>query len=160
MKTLILMRHAKAETIELGMRDFDRKLAEKGKVDADAMAKLLKKNTPAIDLLITSLAKRTYKTAKIVAENYNYDKAEIIPLSELYEAGVEEYLKVIRNIDDNKNTVIIVGHNPTIGAMSTILSGSKILNFKPGALGAFSLPIDTWKLFKLTEVSMLASLHP
>ncbi|MES2654664.1 MAG: histidine phosphatase family protein [Bacteroidota bacterium] len=160
MKTLILMRHAKAETIELGMRDFDRKLAEKGKVDADAIAKLLKKKIPAIDLLITSLAKRTYKTAKIVAENYAYDKADIVPLSELYEAAVDEYLKVIRNIDDSKNTVIIVGHNPTIGAMSSILSGSKILNFKPGAVAAFNLSIDTWKLFKLAEMPTVTSLHP
>ena len=159
MKTLILMRHAKAEVIELGQHDFDRKLAEKGKKDAHSVSKLLEKQIPVIDLLITSAAKRTHKTAKIVAESYS-NQFQLEMLHELYEAGADEYLKVIRNIDDTNNTVIIVGHNPTIGNLSNILSGNEIVNFKPGSIAAFQLDIETWKLFRLQKTNCIVDIKP
>ncbi len=159
MKTLILMRHAKAEVIEFGQHDFDRKLAEKGKKDAHSMSKTLQKQIPAIDLLITSAAKRTHKTAKIVAESYS-NKFSIEMLNELYEADLDEYLKVIRHIDDNNNTVLLVGHNPTIGNLSSILSGNKIISFKPGSIAAFQLDIETWKLIKLQKSNCILDIKP
>ena len=39
MKTIILMRHSKAEQGNFEISDFDRKLTEKGKSDADIAAK-------------------------------------------------------------------------------------------------------------------------
>ena len=48
MKTLIVVRHAKSSWANIGERDFDRTLNERGKEDAPLMAeKLLKKNIKA-----------------------------------------------------------------------------------------------------------------
>jgi phosphohistidine phosphatase len=60
MKTIVFMRHAKAEVIKLEKSDFDRKLTDKGKIDAQNAAKSLLKDIHKIDLIITSSAKRTF----------------------------------------------------------------------------------------------------
>lgn len=152
MKTIILMRHSKAEHGDFDISDFDRKLTEKGKSDADIAAKTLKKKVKKIDLIVTSSAKRTLKTAKIIAENFDIDKNKIQSINEIYEANAEAYIHVIRSLNDEKvKTVIIVGHNPTIGAMAAMMSGNEIIEFKPSSFAVFNLSIETWKIFRVMK---------
>jgi phosphohistidine phosphatase len=161
MKRLILMRHAKAEQGNFETFDFNRKLADKGKIDANSAAKVLKTHLQKIDLIVTSSSKRTAKTAKIVAENFDIDKKEIVFVDELYEAETNAYIHVIRNLSDlDANTVLLVGHNPTIGAMAAIMSDFKIQEFKPGSFAVFQIPLDTWKLFKIEESKLELSHKP
>lgn len=155
------MRHAKAEVIKLEKSDFERKLTDKGKNDAQNAAKSLLKDIHKIDLIITSSAKRTFKTAKIVAEEFDIDKKEILCFDELYEAEHNEYLKVIRSIDDtNVNTVLVVGHNPTIFAIADAMSSFLFDDFKPGAYVVFNIPIETFKMFVLGPANLLHSYTP
>ena len=58
------------------------------------------------------------------------------------------------------NTVLLVGHNPTIGAMAAIMSDFKIQEFKPGSFAVFQIPLDTWKLFKIEESKLELSHKP
>lgn len=161
MKRLILMRHAKAEQGNFETTDFNRKLADKGKIDANTAAKVLKTNIHKIDLIVSSSSKRTVKTAKIVAENLDIDKKEIVLVDELYEAETNAYIHVIRNLSDlNVNTVLLVGHNPTIGAMAAIMSDFKIQEFKPGSFAVFQISLETWKLFKIEENKLEISHKP
>ena len=153
------MRHAKAEQGNFETFDFNRKLADKGKIDANSAAKVLKTHLQKIDLIVTSSSKRTAKTAKIVAENFDIDKKEIVFVDELYEAETNAYIHVIRNLSDlDASTVLLVGHNPTIGAMAAIMSDFKIQEFKPGSFAVFQIPLETWKLFKI-EGSKLELSH-
>jgi phosphohistidine phosphatase len=146
------MRHAKAEQGNFEVIDFDRKLTDKGKFDADFAAKILLKKIKKIDLIVTSSAKRTLKTAKIISKNFEIDKNKIQSINEIYEAGSDAYIQVIRSLNDEEvNTVIIVGHNPTIGAMASILSGNEITEFKPSAFAVFNLTIETWKMFRVMK---------
>ena len=155
------MRHAKAEQGNFETSDFNRKLADKGKIDANSAAKVLKTHLQKIDLIVTSSSKRTAKTAKIVAENFDIDKKEIVFVDELYEAETNAYIHVIRNLSDlDANTVLLVGHNPTIGAMAAIMSDFKIQEFKPGSFAVFQIPLDTWKLFKIEESKLELSHKP
>lgn len=155
------MRHAKAEQGNFETSDFNRKLADKGKIDANSAAKVLKTHLHKIDLIVTSSSKRTAKTAKIVAENFDIDKKEIVFVDELYEAETNAYIHVIRNLSDmDANTVLLVGHNPTIGAMAAIMSDFKIQEFKPGSFAVFQIPLDTWKLFKIEESKLESSHKP
>lgn len=161
MKTLILMRHAKAEQGNFDVSDFDRKLTDRGKSDADIAGKVLYKKFPKIDLIVSSSSKRTLKTAKIIAENFEIDKNKIESIYDIYEANTDAYIHILRNLNDEKvKTVIIVGHNPTIGAMSSILSANEIIEFKPSAFAVFKLPIETWKMFRLVQAELLLSHTP
>ena len=155
------MRHAKAEQGNFETTDFNRKLADKGKIDANTAAKVLKTHIHKIDLIVSSSSKRTAKTAKIVAENLDIDKKELVLVDELYEAETNAYIHVIRNLSDlNVNTVLLVGHNPTIGAMAAIMSDFKIQEFKPGSFAVFQIPLETWKLFKIEENKLEISHKP
>ena len=52
MKRLFLLRHAKAVPAEAGIEDFDRTLMLSGMQDAAAMARYLRRNDYAIDLIL------------------------------------------------------------------------------------------------------------
>lgn len=154
------MRHAKTEEGEFGMSDFDRKLTEKGKQDAIKAAKELKKEISNIDLIIASSAKRTVKTAQIVAEKFIINAEAITITNYLYEAEIAAYISTIKNIDDSINSTLIVGHNPTIAAMAMVLSGHKVNKFKPGSFVVFNLPIDNWKKFNIEASELALSFTP
>ena len=161
MKTIILMRHARAEQGNFEISDFDRKLTDKGKYDADISAKTLLKKIKKLDLIVSSSAKRTLKTAKIIAEKFEIDKNKIQSIDEIYEASSDAYVHVLRSLNDEKvKTVIIVGHNPTIGAMVAMMSGSEIIEFKPSSLAVFNLSIESWKMFRIVKAENVLSHTP
>lgn len=89
MKTLILMRHAKALKDSPDFLDHSRSLSDKGKEDAKLMSHALKKEKYLPDLLVSSTSKRTIKTAKIVLDELKLKPESLELESDLY----EEYQK-------------------------------------------------------------------
>jgi phosphohistidine phosphatase SixA len=55
---------------------------------------------------------------------------------------------------------MIVGHNPTIGAMASILSGNEIIEFKPSSFAVFNLTIETWKMFRVIKAENILNHTP
>ena len=43
------------------------------------------------------------------------------PDQALYEAGTESALDLIRGVDDEIRTLVVVGHNPTMASLATLL---------------------------------------
>ena len=72
MKTIYFIRHAKAKKI--ADSDFIRELNNKGKEAAKLMSKRLKNRNITPDIIISSPANRTAKTAKIFAKNLKFNK--------------------------------------------------------------------------------------
>src|SRR5690606_31484046 len=64
MRTLYIVRHAKASPALPGMDDFDRPLNEQGMHDAALMAARFAARKEPVDLLVASTAKRTLATAR------------------------------------------------------------------------------------------------
>ena len=106
MKTIYFIRHAKAKKI--ADSDFIRELNNKGKEAAKLMSKRLKNRNITPDIIISSSANRTAKTAKIFAKNLKFNK-DIKFEKSLYEASIKEYLDIIKQIDSTVDTVFIVG---------------------------------------------------
>ena len=130
-------------------------VCESGKTALDRL------NNENIDLIVTSSAKRTLKTAKIIAENFDIDKNKIQSINEIYEANADAYIHVLRSLNDEKvKTVIIVGHNPTIAAMVAMMSGNEIIEFKPSAFAVFNISIETWKIFRIIKAENILSHTP
>ena len=76
MKRVVIVRHGKA--VPYGYEDdFNRDLQERGKNDADLVSSELMKRGVQPDLIISSPAKRALKTARIFADNLNYNRADI-----------------------------------------------------------------------------------
>ncbi len=145
MKTLVIFRHAKAEKNDL-VQDYDRGLTDRGKTEAFEMTKRLLKKGFKPDFIISSSAKRTHKTARIIAEHFSYDEKKIDLNSQIYNANVEDLLHIIRELDDKYNKVVLVGHNPTVTGMIGYLTPNFIEHLPTSGCAEIQFDVKTWKM--------------
>src|SRR3989304_9027023 len=110
MKTIFLVRHAKAEEKTPPERDYTRALTKKGIADAERLGKWLSGKKILPDRIISSPASRALQTAQIVRESIGFQE-EIIPDENMYCDSSYNLIAVIRNIPAELNSVMLVGHN-------------------------------------------------
>jgi phosphohistidine phosphatase len=144
MKTVILVRHAKAEQNFLS-NDFERKLTDVGKENAQLVANRFFSKGIKIDAFISSPAKRAKTTAQIFVEIYKIDKEKIIFKSELYHAPLFVYYDVISQLDAAIETVILFAHNPGITDFVNSLGIVQLDNMPTSGIFSFTLNTDDWK---------------
>ena len=128
MKTLILIRHAKAEEHSLSKSDFFRDLQPKGIERAKRIAASLS-NKIKVDnktLVISSTANRAIQTAEIFCPILQYPTSEIQQTENIYEAHFTEILNVINAVDDQYEQVLVFGHNPGLSNLTNYLSHSEV----------------------------------
>jgi len=145
-KHLLIIRHAKAKEQESGESDFERKLSKRGKEDAEEMAKELKKMNILPDKIFVSPAKRTAKTAEIMAEVLDYPMTNLDFKPEIYEASQHTLLKIINNFDDSIDLAFLVGHNPGLTLISDYLSIEEVDFLPTCGMAFFTFEADTWQM--------------
>lgn len=145
MKRLLLLRHAKAVTAETGVADITRALAERGERDAVRMGERLRLRHARPDAIVTSPAKRTLRTAEIVATTWGYPLERIAREQRLYLADPAEILAVIGAQERSVTTLLLVGHNPALTDLTHQLSPQFDLEDLPtGGVVALDADIDDW----------------
>ena len=160
MKTILLIRHAKSDQTFFG-NDFERPINERGKRDAPVMAKKLLDKKLAIDVFVSSPAKRAKKTAEIFCKEYKGKEEDIIFVSALYHAAPEVFYDVIANLDDSFNNVAVFSHNPGITYFVNNLAESiKTDNMPTCAVFAVQADILHWKDFKKAAKEFLFFDYP
>ncbi|MEO6422450.1 MAG: histidine phosphatase family protein [Candidatus Nitrotoga sp.] len=127
---LILWRHADAED---GVPDIARKLTAKGEKQAQLMGSWLRSHLPEDARILVSSAKRTQQTASVFGLEFETRRevgAEASVMSVMTAAGWP----------DAKGTVLVVGHQPTLGRIAaTLLTGYEAdWNVKKGGVWWFS----------------------
>jgi phosphohistidine phosphatase len=143
MKRLIVLRHGTAEQPEFGRSDFERELTQSGQAEALRVGQTLLERQLIPDVIVSSSARRAVATAQQVALGCKFDRA-VIEHSELYSAGVEAILNVIRtSISDNASTALIVGHNPGF-AYIIELFGQEFVSLPPAGWAAINLNVESW----------------
>lgn len=78
---IYFVRHGESEANQRGVfagQKENSPLTQKGRDQAKITGQLVKSEIPKIDKIITSSLKRTHETAKIIAEEINYDISDII----------------------------------------------------------------------------------
>jgi phosphohistidine phosphatase len=148
LKNLILVRHAKSSWKDETLKDIDRPLNKRGKRDAPFMGKLSKKLGIKPQLMITSPAERTYSTAKIFADELNYDIDKIEVNKNLYLADSDEMIDVIKNLNENYSVVLLFGHNPGLTDLSNVLTDEEIENIPTCGVVSLTLQADKWNEIK------------
>jgi len=121
MKTLVILRHAKTQP-DAPRGDKVRELKERGHHDAAAMGAYLRAQVGTPDAIVTSDAIRARQTAEIVAAELGFDRPLTVE-PRVYTADVETLLDVVRQLPDEAETVILVGHNPGFEELTAALSG-------------------------------------
>lgn len=143
MKKLYLMRHAKSDWSNSRLDDFDRPLNKRGKANAPFMANILRKKNVKPDLIISSPAYRAKKTAQIVAKEIFY-KSDILYDEHLYESSLQIILEVINFLEDNIESLFLVGHNPSLNVLAFYLVGFNE-NIPTSGILEIDFDCDSWR---------------
>ena len=142
MKSLFLLRHAKAENATAGEADLDRSLNERGRQEAQAIGKYVKKQNLTFDLVLCSPATRARNTAELVIA-----AAEIVVTvrneRRIYEAGPGQLLEVISEVKNELSNLVLVGHNPGIEELLRLLTG-RLEPMAPGTLAKIGIDGKQW----------------
>ena len=161
MKRLLILRHAKAERGDWMTRDFDRELTGQGMSDAARVGKFMGESLSAPDLVLSSSAVRAAQTAMIALEAAGF----ALPIEydgRIYEAGAGRLLNLILEINANAETALLVGHNPGLSEVLSVLIG-EAREMPTASLAEIALDVETWsearplcgKLERITKLSDL-----
>ena len=142
MKTLILLRHAKTER-ESPDGDFGRSLTRRGWADAERMGKEMRELGLDFSLVLASPARRVVETIDGLGDLApKFDQR-------IYNASTSQLLDVVRSADDNADSVLLVGHNPSMERLAAQLTGDdkdRLVEGMPtAALAEIKLPIEHWR---------------
>lgn len=145
MKQILIIRHAKSSWAEIGQRDFDRPLNQRGLHDVPDMAKRLLKRNIMVDMFISSAANRALTTARLMMEEMKMSDKKLIVTPELYHAPPSVILSTIQQCDDGLNTIALVCHNPGITLFANMIQGLSIDNVPTCGVLALNTEIKEWK---------------
>lgn len=126
---LILWRHAEAEVQQPGQDDLARKLTSKGQRQARRMAEWLDERLPASARILVSPSIRTQQTVEPLGRRFK-TVAALAP-----DCSADGLIKAT-GWPDADDTVLVVGHQPTLGLVaSRLLSGTdQYWSVKKGAV--------------------------
>jgi phosphohistidine phosphatase len=113
---LILWRHAEAQEWVDGCDDLARELTKRGEKQASRMANWLDRQLPEGTRIVVSPARRTEQTALALARKYKV-RPELAP-----DGSVEQLLALVQ-WPDAKGSVLVIGHQPTLGQTIAQLLG-------------------------------------
>ncbi len=105
---LILWRHAEAQDPMDGQDDMARALTHRGEKQAARMAEWLDRQLPEGARILVSPARRTEQTALALERKYKI-RPELAP------NGTVDQLLEVAQWPHGKATVLLVGHQPTLG---------------------------------------------
>lgn len=144
-KQLILVRHAKAEALIPGQKDFLRTLSAKGHLDAPRMGSNLAQKKIKIDAIISSPAERTKLTAEYFCEQLKVSFDDIIYNENIYEASARILMNEVCAFDDKFETILLFGHNPSFSYLAEYLTKENLGEMPTCAIVHISLHINAWK---------------
>jgi len=145
MKTLFLVRHAKAQPPQQGLPDHDRVLNDRGRRDAPEMGRRLAQRGLLPDLVITSSAARARSTAHLLAAALGVPAPAIREDDRLYATAAGKLLYIIQEQDDDRHCLMLVGHNPEMSELAQHFSRA-IPEMPTAAVARIDFDVDSWAL--------------
>jgi phosphohistidine phosphatase len=109
-RRLVIVRHAKAAD---GDPDRQRPLAPAGWTAAGEIGRWLADESIAPDRVVVSPARRAEQTWDAAAARLS-GPPEPVPDDRIYANTVDDLLDVVRDTPDDVDTLVVVGHNPSV----------------------------------------------
>lgn len=125
MLTLYLLRHAKSSWDDASQQDFERPLNNRGRKSCELIGEIIEEKGIDFDLVLVSTALRTRQTIELVKERAKL-RGEVRYDERIYEASVAQLLEVIAQVDNDRKSVLLVGHNPGLEGLLTLLTGEDV----------------------------------
>ena len=151
MKRLALLRHAKSSRDEPSRDDFDRPLNERGWKAARRIGREIKNRRIGFDLCLASPAARVRETLDGLAEGFGDLPFPVRFEPHLYMASSADLLDVVRTVEDDRQSLLLVGHNPGLQRFAVELTREEDGlrrrvedKFPTAAFAMINLPVDRW----------------
>ncbi|MBA3232401.1 MAG: phosphohistidine phosphatase SixA [Propionibacteriales bacterium] len=139
---LVIMRHAKAE--QAAANDHARRLTDRGRSDAKSAGEWLAGSGHRPELILASSAARAEETAEIVATVAGVRRIEM--LDGLYRADAYDAMDIVSAVGDDVGTVMVVGHNPTMAELASLLQAddADVLRFPTSGIAVLECDDELW----------------
>ncbi len=146
MKTILLMRHAKAESPVSGQKDFDRPLSVRGRDDAERMGRTLAKLHAIPEAIVTSSAARARQTAEAAALGMNFGGTIRLERA-LYAAPGDVWIAALRALPAAAGSALLVAHSPGIAEAAALICGAppRAFDVPTGGMIAFDGEVERWR---------------
>ncbi|WP_166355058.1 SixA phosphatase family protein [Phytoactinopolyspora limicola] len=118
-RTLLLLRHAKSAWPD-DVPDHERPLTGRGRRDAEQVGRWLQDSKLAPEFALVSSAQRTRETYERLAAQLDAPPRPQVT-DAAYAAGVGDLLDLVRGFSIDVHRAILIGHNPGIGTLATLL---------------------------------------
>jgi phosphohistidine phosphatase len=143
MRTLYLLRHAKSSLQVETVHDFDRPLTKRGREAAEVVGQAVAAEKLNSALVLSSPAMRARETTEIMLQSSKL-AAELHFDPQIYEADLSALLKILGQIEDQRDVVILIGHNPGMETLVRFLTG-EIRAMPTAALGKIVFEGNSWR---------------
>ena len=150
-RTLILLRHGKSAYPD-GVGDHDRPLANRGRRQAALAGAWIAEHQPPLDRILCSTAERTRQTLAATGLS-----APTSYSPQIYGAWPEELVDVLRDLEPDDRTVLVIGHAPGLPDLAEELAGS---GTNPDALDRLLSGFPTSALAVLTITGDWSAIGP
>ena len=160
MRRLMLLRHAKTEHAAPSGQDQDRRLDDRGRLDAAAIGAWIGRHPPLPEAVLVSTAVRARQTWEITGQAIKdthreqaASKWQVEFLDEIYGAEPAQLLGIVRMAEvTNPGPLLVVGHNPGMHELALMLTGSGVAaakqalqdNLPTAGLAILDFAIDDW----------------
>jgi phosphohistidine phosphatase len=145
MKKIFLVRHAKSSWEYEELTDLERPLNKRGRRDAPFMGKLLAQQGVNPEVLISSPANRAVTTARFFCNELGITFDDMIIDPKLYMAGSDQFMNVLRNIENRFESVMLFSHNPGLTDFANFLAGRSIDNIPTCGIVSINSTADSWE---------------
>ena len=149
-RTLYLLRHAKSSWDDGGLADHERPLASRGLRAVKKLAAHVREEGVAPELVLCSTSARTRATIDPLREALGDPEIRYLP--ELYAAWDDTLLGIVRCVEPEPRSLLLVGHNPGMQSLAVRLAGSGDRDLRgrleeklpTGALVTLTFGVDSW----------------
>jgi phosphohistidine phosphatase len=142
MRTLYLLRHAKSSWKDPSQADFERPLANRGRKACESIARLIQDRGLEFDLVLCSTAIRARETIDLVTK-YAKLRTELRFDERIYEATVAQLVEIVSQLENERKSVLLIGHNPGFEDLLHVFSGADH-RFPTASLAKIKLKISKW----------------
>ncbi|MBL7016935.1 MAG: histidine phosphatase family protein [Kiritimatiellales bacterium] len=139
MKTLILVRHGDFIHKDPFVPNIGRPLTRQGRHDLVEVAKHFAALNIVPDLILTSPARRTGETAEIFGKKLGLNASRMKVNEELFEAEKREVIRVVHQLDDSLDTVMLVGHDPAMTSLLHHLVNAEVHHLNYASFAVLSI---------------------
>ena len=143
MKNLFLLRHAKSSWSDSSTADFHRPLSKRGISNALSLSKYISQHQIIFDLILSSPSERTQATLDLIFTEKDF-LSKIKFQEAIYHAEMSTLLELIKDQNNLKKNILVIGHNPGLHLLIEHLTKILIENFPTCGFVKLS-NFDSWK---------------